>query len=123
MALIFRTPVILTYALLAKDPGDEGITYQDIRQYCDRLKAAYFETRKDGHACLGFDISKDDLMRCVGEYEQQFWHFDGRYYKGVFFDPEAFSREDAQMGGLLKSVNLELSRENLSAGIDETANL
>ena len=62
-------------------------------------------------------------MRCVGEYEQQFWHFDGRYYKGVFFDPEAFSREDAQMGGLLKSVSLELSRENLSAGIDETANL
>ena len=118
MALIFRTPVILTYALLAKDPSDEGITYQDIRQ-----QAAYFETRKDGHACLGFDISKDDLMRCVGEYEQQFWHFDGRYYKGVFFDPEAFSREDAQMGGLLKSVSLELSRENLSAGIDETANL
>ena len=111
MALIFRTPVILTYALLAKDPGNEGITYQGIRQYCDRLKAAYFETRKDGHACLGFNVTKDDLERCVKEYDKQFWRFDGRYYKGVFFDPEAFSREDAQMGGLLKSVSLELSRE------------
>ncbi len=109
MALIFRTPVILTYALLAKDPGNEGITYQDIRQYCDSLKVAYFETRKDERAFSGFDISKDDLMRCVGEYEQQFWHFDGRYYKGIFFDPKAFSREDAQMRGLLKSVGLELN--------------
>ena len=118
MALFFSTPVILTYALLAKDPGNEGVTYQDIRQYCDRLKAAYFETRRDEHACLGFNISKDDLMRCVREYGTTFWHFDGRYYKGIFFDPEACSREDAQIGGLLKSVSLELSRENLSADID-----
>ncbi|MBQ9684777.1 hypothetical protein IJV57_04900 [Candidatus Saccharibacteria bacterium] len=123
MALIIRTAAVLTYALQSKDTNGNGIVYQDIRHYCDRLKAAYFETRKDEHACLGFDITNDDLMRCVKEYERQFWHFDGRYYKGVFFDPEAFSREDAQMYGLLKSVSLELSREKLSADIDETPNL
>ena len=77
MNLMLDTEVVLT-EILAADKTREGVTYADIRGYCDA------------------GISKDELARCVKDYPDQFETRDDRYYQGFWYAPNFFKGRNNQ---------------------------
>ena len=102
MALMFDTEVILT-AILANDTKNEGVSYQDIRKYCNALKEALVA---DGeYKCFYFGISKNELLHCVLDYPSQFHENSGRYYRGCLFKKRLFEyRNRKKINQILESV-------------------
>lgn len=102
MALMLDTEVVLT-AVLARDNADEGVTYRDIRKYCNMLKAEIFD--KTEHRCVSFEISADELSRCVRDYPRQFTECCHRYYRGSLFKKELFEyRNKKKINQIIESV-------------------
>ena len=85
--MFFDTEVILLN-VLKNDIKNEGVTYGDIRNYCDNLKQYLFENNKTNCVCFG--ISKNSLEDIVEKYPRIFRSYSGRYYKGVGYNPNLF---------------------------------
>ena len=103
MSLALDTEVILTEILAANEAGD-GVSYTDIRKFCNEVKCALF-AEAEGVKCISFDISKNDLTKCVKVYPRQFRIFDGRYYRGSSYDPGLFkSRNEERVNEIMERV-------------------
>ena len=102
MALILDPEVILT-AILANDTKDEGVSYRDIRRYCDALEQALIA---DGeYKCFYFGISRNELSHCILDYPSQFHENSDRYYRGSLFKQRLFEyRNRKKINQILKSV-------------------
>ena len=93
MNLMLDTEVVLT-EILAADKTREGVTYADIRGYCDAVKNELF--LNGGYNTVHFGISKDELARCVKDYPDQFETRDDRYYQGFWYAPNFFKGRNNQ---------------------------
>ena len=102
MALTLDTEVVLTRILAANEAGD-GVSYTDIRTFCDEIKCQLFEM--GGVRCISFDISKGDLTKCVTKNPRQFRIFGDRYYRSSSYDPNLFEdRNEERINEIMKRV-------------------
>lgn len=79
MSIVLDTEVILT-SILTVGNAEEGVTYSDIRKYCDGVKGELLA--KCGCCSVSFGISNDELTRCVKDYPGQFMVCGGKYRQG-----------------------------------------
>lgn len=94
MCISFDTEVILLNALRS-DEENNGVDYQDIRDYCTKLKKLLFDGGKGEVKCVSFDVSKNTLDDCAVDYPWVFRSFAGRYYRGIRYDPALFDRRNS----------------------------
>ena len=85
--MFYDTEVILR-DVLKHDTENKGVTYEDIRNHCDRLKQSIFDEGKVN--CLYFGISKQELDNAVQKYPHLFRTYGDRYYRGVGYSENAF---------------------------------
>lgn len=91
---IFIDSEIVLLNLLSGDHNDFGVDYQDLRRYCDKIKAALF--KDENIKCVSFQISKQSLENDVLDYPSLFQIRMGRFYKGSEYDPNIFNRRNSQ---------------------------
>ena len=100
MALTLDTEVVLT-EILAADEASDGVSYTDIRTFCDETKCQLFEM---GVRCISFDISKGDLTKCVTKNPRQFRIFGDRYYRGCSYNPSLFKDRNEVINKIMERI-------------------
>ena len=96
MSTVFVDPEVILLNALRCDVENNGIEYQDIRNYCERVKKMLFAIGKEEINCVSFRISKNSLEAVVDTYPKLFRYFGGRYYRGVGYDPNFFDMRNTK---------------------------
>ena len=95
MCTFVDSEVVLLNSLRC-DVENKGIEYQDIRNYCERVKKMLFAIGKEEINCVSFQISNSSLEEDVETYPRLFRYYCGKYYRGVGYDPNVFDRRNGR---------------------------
>ena len=89
---LFLNPAILLVNLLHNNKNNDGVSYNDMEKYCDRIKYRFAVEKDLGIDFVSFGLYDENINYYIQQFPYVFCHINNKYYKGMEFTDYIYNK-------------------------------